>query len=54
MVAAKSYCTLESLDGIPGEMICDRCLPNERLSAFNKDIIHDELSGDEQHVDVQT
>ena len=46
-VAAKSYRTLENLDGIPGDMICERCLPNERLAAFNKDIIHDELSADE-------
>ena len=43
-----------NLDGIPGETICDQRLPIERLAAFNKDIIQDELSGDEQLVDVQT
>ena len=52
-VAASSNRTLLNLDGIPGDMICERCLPTERLAAFNKDIIHDELSGDEQLMDVQ-
>ena len=46
-VAASSYRILLNLDGIPGDMICDRCLPAERLVALNRDIVHDELSGDE-------
>ena len=54
MTAANTYRTLPNPDGIPGDIICDRCLPNERQAAFNKDLLHDELSGDEQHVDVQT
>ena len=52
-VAASSYHILPNLDGIPGDMICDRCLSTEGFAAFNKDIIHDELNGDEQPVDVQ-
>ena len=52
-VDTKSYRPLPSLDGIPGDMICDRCLPEARLAAFNKDLVHDELSGDEQPADVQ-
>ena len=53
LVAAKSYRPFDILEGIPGDLICARCMPHERLSPFNKDIIHEELSGDEQHVSVQ-
>ena len=42
-----SYCMLESISEIPGQMLCDRRLPSERAAAMDKDIIHDKLSGDE-------
>ena len=51
-MAAKSYRPIASQDDILGDMICERCLPHERLAAFNKDLIHNELSGDEQPVTV--
>ena len=51
-ISAKSYRPLENLDDIPGDMICGSCLPQERLAALNKDIIHNDLSGDDQPVEV--
>ena len=48
---AKSYRPIATLDDIPGDMICGSCLPQERLAALNKDIIHNDLSGDDQPVD---
>ena len=51
-MAAKSYRPIANLDDIPGDMICEWRLPQERLDAFNKDIIRNELSGDEQPVSV--
>ena len=44
---------LPTLEGIPGDMICERCLPTERAVALARDLVHDDLSGDEQPVDVQ-
>ena len=49
-IPADAFLVLSSLKDIPGDIICERCLPAERLSALNKDLIHDELSGDEQFV----
>ena len=51
-ISAKSHRSLENLDDIPGDMICGSCLPQERLAALNKDIIHNDLSGDDQPVEV--
>ena len=47
-ISADAFRTLPTFDDIPGEIICDRCLPAERRAAFNKDLVHAELSGDEQ------
>ena len=51
-VSAKSYRPIASLADIPGDMICGSCLPHEQLVALSKDIIHDDLSGDDQPVDA--
>ena len=32
-------------------MICERCLPKERAAALAKDIVHEDLSGDELPID---
>ena len=45
--AAKSFREVQSIADIPGHMLCERCLPNERKAALNKDLVHDGLSGDE-------
>ena len=50
-VAAKSYRILTNLEGIPGDMICERCLPEEMHAAFARDLVHDSLSGDEHAID---
>ena len=50
-VAAKSYRILTSLEGIPGDMICERCLSDEMHAAFARDLVHDNLSGDEHAID---
>ena len=52
-VSAKSFRVLPSLAGLPGDMICERCLPSERTAALGRDLVHDDLSGDEQPVVVQ-
>ena len=41
-------------DDLPGDIISGSCLPHERLATPNKDIIHNDLSGDDQPVDVQS
>ena len=51
-ISAKSCHPFENLDDIFGDMICGSCLPQERLAALNKDIIHKGLSGDDQPVEV--
>ena len=50
-VQAKSYRILTTLEGIPGDMICERCLPEEMASAFARDLVHEPLSGDEHQID---
>ena len=50
-VSAKSFRVLTTLDGIPGLLICERCLPKERHAALAQDIVHDELSGDEHPIE---
>ena len=50
-VSAKSFRVLATLEGIPGELICDRCLKEERIAALERDLVHDDLSGDEQPID---
>ena len=52
-VSSKSFRVLPTLEGIPGDMICERCLPTERAVALARDLVQDDLSGDEQPVDVQ-
>ena len=49
-VSAKSFRVLTTLEGIPGELICDRCLREERIAALERDLVHDDLSGDEQPI----
>ena len=50
-VSSKSFRVLTTLDGIPGLLICERCLPKERRAALEQDIVHDELSGDEHPIE---
>ena len=50
-VSAKSFRVLTSLEGIPGELICERCLKEERITALERDLVHNDLSGDEQPID---
>ena len=38
---------VDSLDGIPAQLSCERCLPTERVLLTLHAIEHDELSGDE-------
>ena len=52
-ISAKSYRPIASLDDIRGDMICGSCLSLERHAEFNKDIIRNDLSCDDQHVEVQ-
>ena len=42
--------SLATLEGIPGELICDRCLEEERIAALERDLVHDDLSGDERPI----
>jgi hypothetical protein len=50
-VSAKSFRVLQSLDGIPADVICERCLKAEHTAAVQRDIVHDELSGDEHPIE---
>ena len=50
-MSAKSFRVLASLDGIPGESICERCLKEVRITALERDLVHNDLSGDEQPID---
>ena len=49
-VSAKSFRVLPSLDGIPADVMCERCLPKEHAAALEQDIVHEELSGDEHPI----
>ena len=51
-VAVGTYRVLPNLDGIPGDMICERCLPADKAAAHEEDLIHVDVSGDEQPVDL--
>ena len=42
-----AFAILPSLADLPGDIICERCLPEARRAAFMRDMIHNELSGDE-------
>ena len=44
---SRSFLPLDSLEHIPGLMMCERCLPNEKVIAVNRDLIDAEISGDE-------
>ena len=48
---AKAFRIVQSLEGIPADVICERCLPKEHAAALQGDIIHEELSGDEHPVE---
>ena len=45
---SNAYRELNGIANIPGHMLCDRCLPTERAATLNEDLIHDEVSADEQ------
>ena len=51
--AAVAYSIIPGVADVPCELICERCLPIEHRAAADRDLIHDEVSGDEQPVDVQ-
>jgi len=42
-----AFAILPSLADLPGDIICDRCLPEARRAAFMRDMIHKKLCGDE-------
>ena len=46
-VAVKTYAPIHTLAGIPGILLCDRCLRSERAAALAKELIDADLSGDE-------
>ena len=50
-VSAKSFRVFATLEGIPGELICDRCLAEEHIAALERDLVHDDLSGDGQPIE---
>ena len=52
-ISAKSYRPIADLTDIPGDMICGSCLPQERMAALDKDLIHHDLSGDDVPNDAQ-
>ena len=43
----KTYKPIASIDDIPGILICNRCLRNERVAALAKELTDAALSGDE-------
>ena len=51
--AAVAYSIVPGVADVPSELVCERCLPIEHRAAAGRDLIHDEVSGDEQPVDVQ-
>lgn len=46
-VTVKTYAPIRSLAGVPGILICERCLKSERKAALAKELIDADLSGDE-------
>ena len=46
-VTVKTYAPVRSLAGVPGILICERCLKSERTAALAKELIDADLSGDE-------
>ena len=45
--SSKSYLPLASLDGIPGLLMCERCLTQEKAVALNRELVDAAISGDE-------
>ena len=52
--AAATYTVVPGVTDMPCDLICERCLPAEHKAAKERDLIHDEVSGDEEPIDVQT
>ena len=50
---AASYTVVPGIGDSPSELICERCLPSEHRAAVERDLVHDEVSGDEEPIDVQ-
>ena len=48
-----SYTIVPGIGDSPSELICERCLPSEHKAAVERDLVHDEVSGDEEPIDVQ-
>ena len=46
-VAVKTYAPIHTIAGMPGILLCDRCLRSERAAALAKELIDADLSGDE-------
>jgi hypothetical protein len=44
---SKCYLPLDSLQDIPGVLMCDRCLNKERSLALNSELVDAAISGDE-------
>ena len=45
--AKRTFWELPDIVGIPGHLLCERCLPTEHAAALAIGIVHDELSADE-------
>ena len=45
--AIDAYRPLDSIGDLPGCMLCDRCMPNERVAAFSSELVAADMSGDE-------
>ena len=51
--AAAACRIVPGITDVPCDLICERCLPAEHEAAADHDLIHDEVSGDEEPADVQ-
>ena len=45
--AKQTFWELPDIAGIPGHLLCERCLHTEHAAALAIGIVHDELSADE-------
>ena len=46
----KTYLPIDTIAGIPGILLCDRCLKIERINALENELIDTAISGDEVEV----